>query len=260
MYVFNRHYPLPNGSTEKSEQCCKLLATTTCRAVYFEAFKSSSKLTLTVKTMNFFFPKILTVKHPELTNVLQNGDPSEDEGPSNEAYDEAGILTAHLLQLLDLHLVAGPKPSTSDNKASHESLSSFPTPTLQPDGSQQPAQELVTKMQELQQEEQIQGTGLPGNAQEQDAAGVTPSAKIVASVMHQHASQNGLLPGKVLSFHEASYWLSSYFCICQPTRLANLITDSLLARRLPSSAANLIDSISHVCRRKKQHAEDQAYP
>lgn len=142
----------------------------------------------------------------ELLYALQEDDLSDDEEPSNEAYNEAGILTAHLSQLLDLRLVAGPKPSLPDSKPSDKSNNSFPSPKVQPNGSQQPEQqqrrqdhttpELTMQEQKVLHKETRPETGLKEKAEEDNAAAVTPlPIKIIPGFAQLKASQNGLLPG-----------------------------------------------------------------
>ena len=146
----------------------------------------------------------------ELLYALQEDDLSEDEEPSNEAYDEAGILTAHLSQLLDLRLVAGPKPSLPDSKSSDKSIESFPRPKGQPNGSQHPEQqqrrqdhttpELTMQEQKVLNKETRPETGLKEKAEEDIAAEVTPlPIKVMPGIAQLNASQNGSLPGKTSS-------------------------------------------------------------
>lgn len=63
---------------------------------------------------------------------MQEDDESDGEVPLNDAYDEAGVLTAQLSQLLDLRIV-----STSERAGRIEVAQSNPS-----NGSQEPEKEI----------------------------------------------------------------------------------------------------------------------
>lgn len=182
----------------------------------FKFLAASVKIAVPQKMCNFSSCKmqlVITVLQdpsisqniPNVTALLQEADFSEDEGPVNEAYDEAGVLTAHLSQLLDLRLVAGPKTSL-DSEVSHGSLPpSRSNTSLQLNGSQQQhVPNPVRSVEELLQGEPFQGAGLLAKADEEKIAReATPSAKRVSPALQQHASQNGVTPGEKSSIHIA---------------------------------------------------------
>ena len=153
-------------------------------------------------------PRIVNQHNPtfasQLAKLLQEEDPNSSEEPLNEAYDAAGILTAHFSQLLDLRLVAGPKPARAGKTPSNGIFHPSPQPEVQPSGSQQQVlQETFPHEPDSLDNELTTNTDKSEEAREETAAASTPPVETVPILLQQQAVQNGTVTGKITSISTA---------------------------------------------------------